>query len=281
MFLASPALIEKTRQLCADDPPSAKIRDQLLAIELDVHRQGWDSLDALPALFQVDIHPETSATDWNLSAIYTTTLRAALDRFADNIALGMGFMARHAEDVASLVRTGVPPKHWAKNVPEEVAADLTKDCLEAHELIHNAGVTGQNLAESHKEGYEFLGYGLRAELWSAYIDRTEQGQEALRYLNALRLAEYPAREEFRYVWFITRTGQTWIVERRRSHLPKVVVVRPGDLAPEDLFVGGPLLNGLSRMVNAVLADTVPIWPVNGRTEPPAASQPNPLIRPTS
>lgn len=277
MFHNETELIERTRALCAEDPRSAQLSQQLLAIELDGHRKGWSGPEGDPHLFQLDMDPDTDDTDWTWCDGYNTTLRMAVEKFEGNTGRAFQLIARHAESVTRLLRTGVPPEDWAERVPAELIDDLKRMRESSYPLLAEAALAGEDLVGAEKDGYEFVGYGTRSEVWAA-ISHPKDAAEARRYANARRLHEYPGRQEFRYVWFITRTGDTWVVERRRGHLPVVFRLHPHDETHH--VMSGNIFNALARLVNAVVVDDVPVW---NRVMPerPVAARPNPLIRPSS
>jgi hypothetical protein len=274
VFYRQADLIERTRQSCADDVINSKLRDQLLAIELAAHRSGWNSPDADPALFQLNMDPDTGETDWHLTEQYNDMLRTLVGRAQGNTGRALQFMARHAESVTRFLRTGLPPERWADKVPDELLGELTRLREQSWPQLGDAGMAGEDLIEP-----EFIGYGLRAEVWAASVplDGPER-EKAERYAGQGRLHEYQARQEYRYVWFITRTGETWIVERRRSHTPIILMVHPTDDG-DQMGLGGGVLNALGRLVNAVVTEDVPVWQSTEMTQPPERSRPNPLIRP--
>jgi hypothetical protein len=275
VFYNDTELIEQTRALCADDLRSAKLSEQLLAIELGGHRKGWSQPEGDPHLFQLDMHPDTGDTDWTMCDGYNGMLRATVERLEGDTGRALQLIARHAENVTRLLRTGVPPEGWAERVPAELLDGLQRMRERSYPLLTEAGLAGEDLVGAEKDGYDFVGYGIRAEVWAAYTS-PGKADEAKRYAYAGRLHEYPQRQEFRYIWFITRTGDTWIVERRRSHLPVIVRLHPREETPHHLM-GGNIFNALGRLVNAVVTEDVPVWN-RAMPKPPVADQPNPLIR---
>lgn len=272
MLFTDTDLVDKTNELCADDLISASIRASLLAIELDAHRVGWGKPGASdPMIFQLDLHTDTCAPDWRPCDGYNETLKMLCALHDNRVEPAMLALASYSENCTNLLRTGSTPEKWFDELDPEVAADL-KEMLdyEDNPALEQAGVDGLDLVGADQPDYEFNGYGLRAESWAV----TDPGEER----RPRSLSKHPHRQEMRYVWHFTRTGELWVCERRRSHTPQVVMLEH-NTANTNRWTGG-VFNALSRMVNAVLADTVPIWPKTWRTEPPRASRPNPLIRPT-
>lgn len=256
MFFSDPELIRHTEQMCVDDPVSANIREALLDIELEAHHEGWNSSG--PTLFQLDLHHDTCQPHWQpCDEGYNDILELLCAAHNNSVERAILGVARHSENVTAMLRNGT--------VSDEFKA-------EADWLMH-AATEGLDLAKADKEGYEFSGYGLIAEAWGVSADPEERER------GPRSLGEHPRRHELRDVFYATRTGELWICERRRSHTPKVVVLEHNE--ENTRHWSGAVFNALSRMVNAVLADTVPIWPATPQTGPPPVSRPNPLIRPTS
>jgi hypothetical protein len=216
---------QETEALCESTPRAAAIRDFGLEIELEAHRLGWSTPEAeRPTMFGIHAALDSHDVEWKWYEVLTVVLRAAMAHTDGDFAQSMRMLAKRAE----MARTGgMPGTRFLTPVPPD------RDVFQL------------------QEGWRFHGLGVRFEAWTAtdygdgaVLDRARRGE----------LYNYDARQESRFVYFYGRDGVLWTIHRRRSHIPTVCAEAPGAH-----HAGGPL-PGLSRIVNSVASEDVPIIP---------------------
>lgn len=98
---------------------------------------------------------------------------------------------------------------------------------------------------------DFVGLGFRSEIWM--LD-TSQHDPDLTLARQHRIHEHPQRIEGRNVWFFGRDGSSRWVLRKRGGLVE------GQGAPTQ--TAGNIPNGLTRLLNALCPEDVPVVPIN-------------------
>lgn len=207
-----------TDNYCATNPQAANIRDMMFDLERRAHATGWDGPDSNPRVFAVAAHPNVPDVDSLWADPLTEHLHTLTEQFNGNVGQALQALAADHEDMR---RKGAFP-------PD------------------------QDVLPPADNGWRFHGLGFRCEAWGTLSDDPQGIEMALHH----RLNEYAGRTELRTVYFYDRDGNFWTVSRIRSGSPYIQVI-PHDGHP-DLDSMGMIGNALSRMVNAIIPDPVPV-----------------------
>lgn len=229
---------------CAEHPQGAAIRATLLDLERRAHATGWNGPDSMPRLFALNGRRRGNAVDHRWWDDFTLIVRLVADANDGRVGNGLQFLANHCENVTHLMRTGEVPKDWARD-----SEQLNEDPVVRKAREHFAGMKGFAGDDDHP----FLGFGMRHEAFGLLASKSDG--ELQRYADEHRIHQHPQRVEMRLVTFVGSDGLLWWMQRLRGERPVVALYMPEG----DMRQGGLVVNALSRMVNAVSANTIPVW----------------------
>lgn len=243
--------LEYTAKLCAENPLAAKVRHELLEAERKAHATGWDGPNAQPMIFQIDTHPDKADVELTWIDAYTEMLHVLCDRHDGRVGHAMRAMAEHYEQTSEFLRTGEMPRAWDGLDPAWL--DAVKS-LDFWGDLHAAAARGADTSgpRTRKKGFQFYGLGLRHEAWQAIAE--ESAMREL-YDSGKNLSHFPGRTELRCVYLQARDGHLWQVVRERRKAPEAICFQA------DSPFTGLMLNALSRLVNAVVGEQVPVVPL--------------------
>jgi hypothetical protein len=251
-----PSLEAYTEELCELSARAAGIRAALLDVERICHRKGkgWDDP---PVVFSIGASLDGETVRYIQHKVISRALTEALQSNDYNLFKAMDTIAKSQEYMR---QNGIPAelnlsgplkgKTYPPPAPDE---DMQTD---------------EDMQIGH-DGLQFFGFGLAFVGWSLEIKLgTAEGERRMDMAYARRVDEHEDRREARTLRFMARNGVQWRCVRFRGEMPTVLAVPPGD---PRLEVGG-VMNGLSRMTNAVASTSVPIAPAS-------VPRVNPLFRP--
>jgi hypothetical protein len=226
MTLPGPTIDFETAALCGANPLARQLRGLFHKLDRAAERGGWWVEGQKPA--ETSLHTlyilEASRDGQHLShkraELYTAALRFLLDRFEGNTAEAMLAMARGSEQTRDMVTEfGVVP-----SVEDAIVADL-----------------GDN--------WRFHGLAFTAEAW---VTVAMPGSPEAAAVHARKLHTLPGRSEARIAIAFTRDGYLWHYQRVRGDSEATLVARKAGGERGPLYSGG-IVNGLTRMVNSVVA----------------------------
>jgi hypothetical protein len=216
--------------LCARNTLAARTRILLLRLEKQGHKLGWDHPDN-EAVFQVHYNPDNSNVEHQWSDAYTDIIRYVSGHNGGNT--GGSFQA-----LAEIVEEGVSGE-LEPHLPSRLRGVLPRSA------------PGTDLWPGKRTGWRFYGYGYRSEGWMV---QGHMDEETERLSRVRQLDQHPDRVEIRQICLAARDGLLWWVHRIRGEEPTVHAELPESDGP----MGGNIINGLSRLTNAVAANPVPV-----------------------
>lgn len=244
--------LARTDEMCNSDPLLGNTREQLLEIELDGHRAGWDNPEtSYSRIFQLDSHPDTLQVVHGWCNGYTGVLARAAQEYDGNIGRAFVDVGEFMEEVAGFYRHGTMPASLVGQVTPEFLESIMGGFglagVEPHEDIGGA--------REDRPGFRLLGVGVRSEAWGVLGG----GEDVEKASREHRLYQHPDRIESRVINFADRTGRHWYIARQRDRMPEVRVF---SLEPDSHSIAGGVAHGLSRVVNALVAEDTHIWPAD-------------------
>lgn len=260
--------LDWTSRLCARDPYAAAVRKSLLGVEREFAKLGWDGENTNAKLFQIDRDDVLPEVELSWCTGLQKTFAGFVEAVDGNVGRGMWEMVGQFEAYVDALRTGKPLSGIAE-FDEETLAEFQMDAAVTECMLREAGEAGEDLQAGQSPGFTLFGLGMSAVAWAS---RTKDPVAKKLFLEH-RLDEYEHREEDRIVYFIGRDGILWVVRRERDGVPLALAFLPDS---ERGHVGS-IVNGLSRLLNAMVSNPVPIWPAKPKVDddrPPA----NPLFR---
>lgn len=236
-----------TDRLCDRDPGAAAVRARLLELERERALLGWAGDKAPPRLFQLHRrstdHPasdDAPAVVLEWCGEFQEMLDRAMDKTDGQLDRSIQHLARGVETTARAIR--------AQNSQERNSKDLVT---------------------SGTPGFSIYGYGLCVVAWSVADDGSPLTKKLTR---SRRLGQHPRATELRLIQFIGRDGLSWVIERIRGKTSTALAQLP----ESNVGYFGSVVNALSRIVNSVCHNPVPLWPL--RPPPPPSPPRNPLFR---
>lgn len=231
-------LDELTERMCRESPRNAALRAILLHHEAAAHESGWDGDWAAPVLSTLVSEPYHLGLGLGVH-VNTADVRRWLAQSRD-LSEALGTLA---------------------DIYEKVRAEGDGD--------EGPPADDEDMLTGPLPGWKIVGYALGWELWEVHAPRDEIPVEMAR---AKRLYTHPDRIEVRRMMIYTRDGVLWSCRRARGEEP---TVRAYPAEYFDLQRGG-VPNALSRMLNAVAGEPVPIVPLAphdlGQPTPPTGDQ---------
>lgn len=243
--------VQRTDQLCIDEPQAASIRHNLLEIERKAHATGWDGPNSGPRLFQIDAHPVKATVELSWCETYTEQLNSMCDTvFNGNVGAALSELARLWGVLAGFVRTGEAPDSITGDIIR-MFQDRIRNSSDLLDFGPGSDLLGNRCG---KRGYRLHGLGIRTEAWGATGASPELARLAA---SGESIADHASAKEIRMVWYAARDGSMWTVMRGRGERPWCAQVPHG----MNLGIGGDMVHALSHFVDALASTDVPIAPV--------------------
>lgn len=236
--------IEWTRRLCERDPLADAIREKLQRLEHQGHQAGWDSLSALPSIFQIDASRDGREVRQAWSLNHNADLAMIKTLHGGDLSSGMKILADTAEQSLAVIKNPA--------LAQELLPLLSPESRRVYDELGRRYAAGEELTRARTPGFRFFGYGIRMEMWKVPWDRSEEVRAAAM---ARELHSRPDRVEFRMVAFVARDGLAWLVMRDRGSEPYTTAFAASEADAH--FVGG-IAHNLSRLVAAAIDEPLPI-----------------------
>lgn len=261
--------LDWTTRLCRRDPYAAAVRKSLLGLERELAKLGWDGERVDPKLFQLDRAEDQPEVELSWCSGLQATFASFVDAVDGNVGRGMCETAGVFEDYVDALRTGKPLSGIAE-FDEEALAAFQLDAAITECMLREAGEAGDDLQVAQSPGYTLYGLGMAAVAWTMQSNDPLAKKLFLEH----RLHEYEHRGEGRIVYCVGRDGILWVVRRERDGVPIALAYLP----ESDGGHAGSIVNGLSRLLNAMCSNPVPIWPNMSKLDVVERPPANPLFK---
>lgn len=230
LFADNATRIEYTNRLCDGDPLIAATRDALVTLE-----QTYQEDDG-PQLFQMDRREATAEVHIHQPESLQQMYVHLANRLDGEFGAALYQLAEWSEELAQKLRAGTAGPF----APPAVLARLAQ--------------TGHDLVSPGRAGFDVYGMLLVADTWMTEVDAEEAAELAE---GKLKVRDMAGRRSLRMVVLYCRDGLAWTVTRCSDEPESTALVFPPE--SEDLFAG-QIIHALSRLVNAMCNNPVPVVP---------------------